>query len=119
MKPISFRLPPYRAPRIAWRRAIAEILSSKQINIPSSLPLELDILLYLPRNKMINDVDNRLKDIMDALQGALGGTKSKQRSGVIKNDNQIFRVVIEKRPPKKADCGRVTIRRFKRIWVLS
>ena len=68
---------------------------------------------------MINDVDNRLKDIMDALQGALGGTKSKQRSGVIKNDNQIFRVVIEKRPPKKADCGRVTIRRFKRIWVLS
>ncbi len=45
----------------------------------------------------IIDVDNRLKDILDALLGrAGGGRKIAAMKPVIQNNNQIYRVVIEK-----------------------
>jgi hypothetical protein len=64
----------------------------------------------------VHDVDNRLKDCLDALQGCAGGSK-KRRSldPIIPNDRQIYRVVIEKSlPPKQAKgLGHLTIRRFR------
>ena len=53
-----------------------------------------------------HDVDNRLKDIMDALQGRAGGSKKvRALSGIIPNDRQIFRIVIEKSLPPKQSKG--------------
>jgi hypothetical protein len=66
------------------------------------------------------DVDNRLRDIMDALQGQLGGYGKKRmnpKHRVIRNDRQVWRVTIEKseRPPKLRETagGRLTLQRMR------
>ena len=75
------------------------------------------MLLYLRKGKRhhIHDVDNRLKDILDALQGRFGGSKSaRSKTRLFDNDRQVSRVVIEKQPiPKNLDDdagGRIMIR---------
>jgi hypothetical protein len=62
------------------------------------------------------DIDNRLKEVFDALQGFIG---DKGKHGILKkiipDDNQIYRVVAEKRlPPKgKRDAlSTIVIRRY-------
>ena len=64
------------------------------------------------------DIDNRLKDIMDSLQGHVGGTGKKQRllKPIIQNDSQIYRVIIEKGlPPRQSHgLGHLIIRKYKR-----
>jgi len=65
-----------------------------------------------------HDVDNRLKDIMDALQGRAGGSKKIRRwAPIIPNDKQICRVTIEKAlPPKQSKgLGHLVIIRLKDI----
>jgi hypothetical protein len=53
-----------------------------------------------------HDVDNRLKDIMDALQGRAGGSKKIRRCPpIIPNDNQIYRVTVAKALPPKQSKG--------------
>ncbi len=55
-----------------------------------------------------HDVDNRLKDVLDALQGRVGGTKAKkgQLPPLVPNDHQIFTAVITKAvPPSGASEG--------------
>ena len=63
---------------------------------------EIVVLLYMKKGKQheIHDVDNRLKDILDALQGRFGSTRAKKR--LIKNDQYISRALIEKQPIPKA-----------------
>lgn len=66
----------------------------------------------------MHDIDNRLKDIMDALQGRAGGPKSRKAlTPIITNHNQIYRVIIEKSaPPKQSHgLGHLTIRKY-RPW---
>ena len=70
----------------------------------------------------IHDVDNRLKDILDALQGRFGSTRAKKR--LIKNDRYISRALIEKQPIPKAlpdDAGgKLLIRPYHpRHWPLQ
>jgi hypothetical protein len=65
----------------------------------------------------IVDVDNRLKDILDALQGRFGGSKAvRSKTRLFENDRQVCRVVIEKQPiPKNLDGdagGRIMIRGY-------
>jgi hypothetical protein len=80
--------------------------------------LDIRVLLYLRRSALeIHDVDNRLKDILDALQGKLAGTKQMKRKPValIRNDTQIWRVVVEKQYAKAGDDaqGWLQIRPYK------
>jgi Holliday junction resolvase RusA-like endonuclease len=79
--------------------------------------LELSVTLYIPKRKLgWHDVDNRPKDIMDALQGRAGGPKNRRMiRAIIPNDNQIFRVTIEKRapPPQSLGQGHLTIRKYR------
>jgi len=81
--------------------------------------LELNVRLYLEGTALSShDVDNRLKDIMDALQGRAGGSKEISRwSPIIPNDKQIYRVTIEKAlPPKQSKgLGHLVITRHKDI----
>jgi len=63
-----------------------------------------------------HDLDNRLKDIMDALQGRVGGSRIAQlRKPIIQNDHQIFRVVIEKRlpPGQSHGLGHLILKKYK------
>ena len=120
---LSIRIPPYARPRNAWRKALHEVISESQKISPVVYKLtdklELEIKLYIKGSALfVHDVDNRLKDIMDALQGRAGGPKSKRvLKPIISNDNQICRVIIEKfEPPwQSRGLGHLTIRKY-RTW---
>jgi len=104
---LKVRLPAYRSPRNAWRKDIHENVTKKlqkrNIHYYTNTPLELHVRLYLKDNKLrFIDVDNRLKDIMDALQGRVGGKGKKHKlSPIIQNDSQVYKVVVQKGPPFK------------------
>ena len=87
-------------------------------------PLEVVVLLYMTKGKRIaiHVVDNRLKDILDALQGRFGSRRARKR--LIENDNRVHRAVIEKQPIPKVlseDAGGyLLIRPYRpRRWLLQ
>ncbi len=120
---LSIRIPPYKAPQNAWQKALHDTISACQKKSPvlyrSTDALELEIKLFIKGPRLfVHDVDNRLKDIMDALQGRASGPKSKRvLKPVISNDRQIHRVIIEKLPPpwQSGGLGHLTIRKY-RAW---
>src|SRR5438105_4193056 len=117
---LAVRIPPYHSPRNAWRRAVhAAALDRQQrtgISYRSSDQLEVRVRLYMNRSALTShDVDNRLKDVLDALQGRAGGSKRRPTMRpIIPNDRQVYRVVVEKGPaPKQSGgFGHLVIRRF-------
>jgi len=102
---LTLRIPPYESPRNTWRQKIHRIalLEAKRsgISYRDSDKLELKVRLYLKKEPLFtHDLDNRLKDIMDALQGRAGGSKKLHTlSPIIPNDKRIFRIVVEKSLP--------------------
>ncbi len=106
---LAIRIPPYQSKKNTWRKKIHRIASLEaqraEVSYRSTDKLELKVRLYLKDGALFShDLDNRLKDIMDALQGRAGGSKKvRTLSTIIPNDKQIYRVVIEKaRPPKQS-----------------
>jgi hypothetical protein len=75
--------------------------------------LVVSLVLYLDGLALgIHDVDNRLKDVLDALQGRMGGSKALRRfEPLLPNDRQIVRVTVSKMspPPQSRGLGHVTI----------
>jgi Holliday junction resolvase RusA-like endonuclease len=128
---ISVRLPGYQRDRLRWRRQIlSSVLRGQResgISYDPGARFEVVVLLYLKKGKRhdIHDVDNRLKDILDALQARFGGPKSARRKyRLFDNDRQVSRVVVEKQPIPKSlsgDAGgRLLIRRYEpRRWPLQ
>ena len=119
---VHFRLPKYVAsPPDAWRQQIhaaaEQAFDDAHVAIARSDRIQLEMILYLDRKLETHDVDNRLKDVMDALQGLVQGRgeKRRDRSRLLPSDSQVFRVVVEKRPPPKNShgLGHVTVRRYK------
>ena len=102
---LNVRLPRYEFPRNEWRKklhaSIMTALKDKGIEYTTDQKLELYITLYLAEPEIkFHDVDNRLKDIMDSLQGRMGGSKKEQLyKRLIPNDRQIYKVTIEKKQP--------------------
>ena len=120
-------LPTYQKDRQQWRREILENVRKAAARHGTQYEddelLEVEVLLYLKSGKRhdIHDVDNRLKDILDALQGRFRGYDSNKEPRLIANDNKVCRAVIEKRPtPKvltnkrKDTGGKLVIRAYKR-----
>ena len=108
---LTIRIPPYQSPRNTWRQEIHRIASLEaertEVSYRSTDKLELKIRLYLKNGPLFShDLDNRLKDIMDALQGRAGGSKKiRTLSAIIPNDSQIFRIIVEKSLPPKQSKG--------------
>lgn len=120
---LKIRIPEYAAPRNSWReaihRAVVDVQTTTRVTYEPDDKLEVLLQLYFTdaRSCEIHDVDNRLKDCLDALQGRVGGTKTKARRAlppIVPNDRQIWRVVVQKgRAPKQAHGrGHLTIRRL-------
>jgi len=121
---ISFRIPPYPSGRrLKWRHAIHAAADKARerahVTYTEHDRLEVRVRLYMDANLLAShDVDNRAKDVLDALQGRAGGSKrARQLSAIIPNDNQVFKLVIEKAlPPKQSRClGHVQVQRLKAI----
>ena len=114
------RIPPYRHPRNVWRKDIHEAVGKRlgEVRYLKSDKLEVEILIYMTEREMAaHDVDNLAKDVLDTLQGRAGGPKKVRRlEQIIPNDNQIYRLVVEKRtpPPQSHRRGHVKIRRLDR-----
>ncbi|MBM4308415.1 MAG: RusA family crossover junction endodeoxyribonuclease [Deltaproteobacteria bacterium] len=110
-KTLKVRIPPYQPPRNKWRRSIIlqieKAAASRAITYRSMDQLELIVTLYMTTDEIAwHDVDNRLKDIMDALQGRAGGSKAnKILTAVVPNDHQIHKVTIEKRTAPRQSHG--------------
>jgi hypothetical protein len=120
---LKVRLPRYESPRNEWRKklhtSIMTALKNKGIEYTRDQKLELNITLYLEEPHIeFHDVDNRLKDIMDSLQGRMGGSKKEQIfERIIPNDRQIYKVTIEKKQPpiQSHGLGHLLIRKYKEI----
>ena len=118
---LTVRIPQYKPPRNSWRRELHAIVSSEAersgISYFPSDKLQLKVRLYMDNAALSShDVDNRLKDIMDALQGRAGGSKKlRDYAPIIPNDKQVFRVTIEKTlpPPQSMGLGHLIITRHK------
>lgn len=123
---ITCLLPAYQRDRYAWRRKIlgCVLQAAREAGVAYRRDgrdtFEVVVLLYLTKGKRhdVHDVDNLLKDILDALQGRFGGPKSRRsKYRLIANDHQVCRVLIEKQPiPKALDekaGGRLLIRPYR------
>jgi Holliday junction resolvase RusA-like endonuclease len=120
-KTLRIRIPPYQHPRNEWRRSIIaqieQATAARAVTYQPEDQLELIVTLYMIKDEIAwHDVDNRLKDIMDALQGRAGGSKAnKVLIALVPNDHQIHKVTIEKRtaPRQSHGWGHLIIRRYK------
>lgn len=108
---LKVRLPKYVTPRLRWRRLVYDIVERKAeeagISYTKNDRLELNVKLYFKGSAIsFHDVDNRLKDVMDALQGRIGGSKKiRNFRPVIPNDSLIYKVTVEKMLPPKQSHG--------------
>lgn len=108
---LIIHIPPYKHPRNAWRRLIhVEVLKVQRKTTTKYREedrLQIECRLHMNAKAFpVHDVDNRLKDILDALQGRAGGSKSKRvLSAIIPNDRQIYRVIFEKLPCRVNEDG--------------
>jgi len=120
---LTIRIPPYENPRNAWRKKLHQAVLQHQrdftVQYLESDKLEVTVRLYISGSALgVHDVDNRLKDILDALQGRAGGPKARRSLlPIIPNDRQVYRVIIEKAEPphQSKGFGHLTIRKF-RTW---
>jgi Holliday junction resolvase RusA-like endonuclease len=118
---LKFRLPEYVSPRNAWRREIykaaTEAVKKQGVSYPEDAELTVEVKLYLRGRALeIHDVDNRLKDILDALQGRMGGSKAVRKfAPIIQNDRQVYRVVVTKSSPpgQSHGLGHVSVSRMR------
>jgi hypothetical protein len=118
---LHFRIPPYQSPRNVWRRKIYDaakaVIEDRGIKYRADDLLEISVVLYLNVNACkIHDLDNRAKDIMDALQGRMGGSKAvRVVEWLVPNDRQFARLSVRKAlPPKQSrGYGHVTVTKFK------
>jgi Holliday junction resolvase RusA-like endonuclease len=108
-KTLRIKLPDYLSDRKNWRRAInaavADKLGKAKVAYTEDDKLEVQVRLHLRDRKLtVLDLDNRLKQIFDALQG-FNGHKGKRGElvPIIPDDNQIYRVIVEKRLAPKVD----------------
>ena len=117
---LTLRIPPYETPRNAWRKRLHQVVLKRQRKSPVRYTekdkLEVEVRLYIKGTGLtMHDVDNRLKDILDALQGRAGGPKKRRTlEPIIPNDRQIYRVIMEKGLPpwQSKGFGHLTIRKF-------
>ena len=117
---MQMTLPAYERDRSRWRERILtralKVATDTAVSYTESDSLEVVLLLYLREGKRltIHDVDNRLKDVLDALQGRCKQTRRVRR--LLNDDRQVARVVVEKQKiPKSVPetvGGRLLIRPY-------
>jgi hypothetical protein len=118
---ISATLPQYAPPRNEWRRkvhaAVLEAQTVRGVGYRESDQLELRASIFLPSRALdLHDVDERMKDIVDALEGRIAGRRSRRRIAPIVASGQVRRVILERdtRSLRGRPFGVLTIARYRR-----
>ncbi|HEY6958544.1 MAG TPA: hypothetical protein VI814_06965 [Candidatus Limnocylindria bacterium] len=118
---ITATLPAYAPPRNEWRRrvhaAVLEAQTFRGVGYRESDRLELRVSLFLGQRALdVHETDERVKDIVDALEGRIAGRRSRRRIAPIVQSGQILRLILEKdaRVPRGRPLGVLTISRFRR-----
>ena len=117
----KIRLPEYSYPRNRWRKNVYNSVQKKLhacgVTKMKYERIELKLVLYFDKTKIkFVDVDNRLKDVMDALQARWGSKITKKKfNPLIENDNSIYKVTVEKRIPpiQSKGLGHLLIKKMK------
>lgn len=93
-------------------------MESRSVTYRNDDLLEISIILYLDNKACkIHDLDNRAKDVLDALQGRMGGSKAVRTvEWLVPNDRQFARMSVRKTlPPKQSHSqGHVTVSKLRR-----
>ncbi len=117
---IVAQLPAYARPRNEWRRRVhalvLEALARRGVGYSAADRLELRIALALDgRPLSIHAVDERVKDVIDALGGRIAGPRSRRRIAPIVGDDQIARIVLEsgERRGRGRTFGQLAISRYR------
>ena len=118
---ITATLAAYAPPRNEWRRrvhaAVLEAQTFRGVGYRESDRLELRVSLFLGGRPLdVHETDERVKDIVDALEGRIAGRRSRRRIAPIVAGGQILRIILEKdtRVPRGRPLGVLTISRFRR-----
>jgi hypothetical protein len=117
---IVVELPGYARPRNEWRRrvhaAVLEELARRGVGYQDADRLELRLTLALGgRPLSVHAIDDRVKDIIDALGGRIAGPRSTRRIAPIVGDDQIARIVLEQDGARgrRRTLGQLAITRYR------
>src|SRR5688572_32836731 len=118
---ITVLLPAYARPRNEWRRkvhtAVLEAQTRRGVGYQDADRLELRISLALgDRTLDVHEIDERVKDVVDALEGRIAGPRSRRRiAPIIPSPDQIQRIVLEKAGArgKRGALGELSIARYR------
>lgn len=118
---ITVPLPAYARPRNEWRRrvhaAVLEAQTRRGVGYRESDRLEVRIGLGLGERPLaIHDIDERVKDILDALEGRIAGPRSRRRiAPIVPEADQVRRVILEKSNsrPRRGALGELAISRYR------
>jgi hypothetical protein len=118
---ISATLPAYAPPRNEWRRrvhaAVLEAQTFRGVGYRESDRLEMRVTLYLGARELdVHETDERVKDIVDALEGRIAGRRSRRRIAPIVQSGQLLRIILEKdgRVPRGRPLGLLSLSRYRR-----
>lgn len=118
---IVVQLPGYARPRNEWRRrvhaVVLEALTRRGVGYQEADRLELRLELALDARPLdVHAIDERVKDVIDALGGRIAGPRSRRRIAPIVADEQIARIVLEKAPRRGRgrSLGELAISRYRR-----
>lgn len=97
--------------------AVLEAQTFRGVGYRESDQLELRVSLYLGARALdVHETDERMKDIVDALEGRIAGRRSRRRIAPIVASGQIRRLILEKdeRVPRGRPLGVLTVARYRR-----
>ena len=97
--------------------AVLEAQTFRGVGYRESDRLELRVSLFLGARALdVHETDERVKDIIDALEGRIAGRRSRRRIAPIVAAGQILRLIIEKdaRVPRGRPLGLLTLSRYRR-----
>lgn len=118
---ITVPLPAYTRPRNEWRRrvhgAVLDVQTRRGVGYRESDQLEIRISLALGDRPLdVHEIDERVKDLIDALEGRIAGPRSRRRiAPIVPSSDQIRRIVLEKEPRRaqRRALGELAISRFR------
>lgn len=118
---ISTALPGYARPRNEWRRrvhaAVLDAQTRRGVGYRDADRLEIRITLFLRERPLdLHDIDERVKDVIDALEGRIAGPRSRRRiAPIIPSPDQVQRIVLEKAAARgrRGTLGELSISRYR------